>query len=273
VAKKKHAADLMLDSGLFDTRKEAEAWILEGKVYASGQRVTGAGQQFPEDTAFTAKGREARYAGKGGLKLEGAIREFALDITGSVCVDAGASTGGFTSCLLRHGAALVYAVDAGFGQLAGSLRQDARVVNLERTNISDTSLLSLSPVPVLGTVDLSYLSLLKAIPAFSAILRGAGSLICLVKPLFEVDDVRARRTGLLAHDAYIPLLTRLTEAINGMPGAACAGVCASPVTGNAGTREFFILVRLGGSAPPPDLGAQITQSVRVSETLGVFRKD
>lgn len=134
---------------------------------------------------MTVRGLYDRYVGKGGYKLEGAIRDFGIAVEGRVCIDAGACTGGFTDCLVKHGAALVYAVEAGFGQLAGSLSQDARVVNLERTNLGDEKLLSLNPVPTLGSVDLSYLSLVKAVPQFRAVMHDQGELMCLVKPLFE----------------------------------------------------------------------------------------
>ena len=153
-------------------------------------------------------------------------------------------------CLVQRGAALVYAVDVGFGQLMGKLRQDAHVVNLERTNIGDEGLLALSPRPDFGTVDVSYLSLRKAIPYFSAILHGQGELCCLIKPLFEIDDAQARRTGVIAEESYAPLLLDLIRDVNAMPGAAAAQITHSHVTGNAGTREFFLHVALGRACPP-----------------------
>ena len=197
MAKKRKALDRLLEEALFSDEKAALAAILAGEVFAAGQRVTGAGQMIAADAPLRVKGRELPYISKGGLKLEGALRDFGVDVRGRVCIDAGASTGGFTHCLVKAGAARVYAVDVGYGQLMGSLRQDPRVVNLERTNISDEKLLSLDPRPDLGTVDLSYLSLRKGIPAFSQVLHGQGELLCLVKPLFETGDMEARRTGRL----------------------------------------------------------------------------
>ena len=167
----------LVNEAFFADEKTAAAFVLGGKVYVNGQRAR-AGQVVDAAAVLSVPELAQRYASKGGYKLEGAIKAFDLDVTGRVCIDAGASTGGFTDCLLQHGAALVYAVDVGFGQLTGALRQNPRVVNRERTNLSDESLLSLDPRPTLGTCDLSYLSLTKAVPYYDNILHGNGELIC-----------------------------------------------------------------------------------------------
>ena len=273
MAKKRKAIDLLLEQGFFAEEKEALAAILAGEVISGAQRVTGAGQMLAADAALRVKGRELPYTSKGGLKLEGALRDFGISVTGRVCIDAGASTGGFTSCLVKSGAALVYAVDVGFGQLMGSLRQDPHVVNLERTNISDEKLLTLDPRPDLGTVDLSYLSLRKGIPAFADVLHRKGELICLVKPLFETSDMEARRTGVLPDGAYEPVLRELIADVNALPYARAAGVTHSPVTGNTGTREFFLRVLLSdhpGSAP--DLSRDASAAVERALQLREYEK-
>lgn len=261
----------MVQQGIVSAEQEAAVLIMSGRVYVKGQRVR-PGQMVPEDADIQVKGLHERYVSKGGYKLEGALRTFGVDVDGMVCIDAGASTGGFTDCLVKHGAQLVYAVDVGFGQLMGSLRQDPRVVNLERTNIGDARLLSLSPRPHLGTVDLSYLSLTSAIPQFAAILGRQGMLLCLVKPLFETDDHVARRAGVLAEDAYAPLLRGLISRINAMDGCTVQAVCHSPVTGNQGTVEFFLQVLLGGEQAAPDLEADIAGSVQAALLLPNYRK-
>ena len=166
----------------------------------------------------------------------------------------------------------MYAVEVGYGQLAGRLAQDERVVNMEKTNLGDEKLLSLSPVPTLGSVDLSYLSLVKAVPQFRAVMHGAGELCCLVKPLFEVEDSAARRTGEISDGEYLPLLKRLTAELNAQPGTAVLGVTHSPVTGNNGTREFFLHVAFGSSAPPPDLQTQSAQAVERALQLSRYHK-
>lgn len=260
-SKKRKALDLLMSRGLFTDEKEARAYLMAGEVYVGTQRVTSATQMLSEDCDIHVKGLQMPYVSKGGFKLEGAIRDFGIDVHNRVCIDAGASTGGFTDCLCKHGAKTVYAVDVGFGQLMGSLRQNPVVVNLEKTNISDEKLLVLDPKPDLGSVDLSYLSLRKGIPAFAEILKYEGELMCLVKPLFEVEDPEARRTGVLPDDAYETVLLDLIRDVNALPYARAVNVTHSPVTGNAGTREFFLHVVL--SKTPGEI-KDLTQEVRAA---------
>ena len=260
-SKKIKALDLLMSRGLFNDEKEARAYLMAGEVYMGTQRVTSASQMLPADCDIHVKGLAMPYVSKGGFKLEGAIRDFGIPVSGRVCIDAGASTGGFTDCLVKHGAGRVYAVDVGFGQLMGSLRQNPVVVNLEKTNISDEKLLRLDPKPDLGSVDLSYLSLRKGIPAFAEILRYEGELMCLVKPLFEVEDAEARRSGVLPDDAYEGVLLDLIRDVNALPYARAVNVTHSPVTGNAGTREFFLHVVL--SKNPGEI-KDLTQEVRAA---------
>lgn len=259
----------LVEMGACAGEREAAARVMAGEVYINGQLAKN-GAVVREDDAVTLKG-VLPYVGKGGFKLAGALNDFGVSVQGKVCIDAGASTGGFTDCLCQNGALLVYAVDVGFGQLMGSLRQNPRVVNLEKTNISDEKLLTLSPRPTVGTVDCSYLSLRKAIPYFSAVLHGEGELICLVKPLFEIDSAEARRTGRIAEDAYVPLLCDLIRDIDALPGTAVRDVTHSCVTGNAGTREFFLHVLLGTPCGPvaPE---RIAQAAQRAQKLENYRK-
>lgn len=267
--KKQKLTDRLLEMGACAHEKEAAARIMAGEVYINGQLARN-GAMVKEEDAVTLKG-VLPYASKGGFKLSGALEDFGVDVRGRVCVDAGASTGGFTDCLCQRGAELVYAVDVGYGQLMGKLRQNPHVVNLEKTNISDEKLLSLAPRPDLGTVDCSYLSLRKAIPYFSAVLHGEGELICLVKPLFEIDSAEARRTGVIDDDAYAPLLRDLIRDVNAMPGTAVKNITNSSVTGNAGTREFFLHVVLGteGEEIPEE---KIRQAVDKARELELYRR-
>ena len=166
----------------------------------------------------------------------------------------------------------MYAVEVGFGQLAGSLAQDERVVNLERTNLGDEKLLSLSPVPTVGSVDLSYLSLDKAVPQFRAVMHGQGELMCLVKPLFEVEDSAARRSGVLSSDAYVPLLETLSAEL--AEQYAVRGITHSPVTGNHGTLEFFLWLSLDGPGgmPPAERRKAARCAVEAACQLPMYRK-
>lgn len=268
MSKKTFLTAYLVEQGLCADLKAAQARVMAGEVYVNGARAIGGAKVSPEDVVHV---RDTQFAGKGALKLSGALEDFGVDVTGLVCIDAGASTGGFTDCLVSRGARTVYAVDVGFGQLVGRLRQDSRVVNLEKTNISDEKLLSLSPAPTLGTVDLSYLSLIKGVPYFQAILRNEGQLICLVKPLFETDDMEARRTGALAPDVYAPLLERLITDLEKLDGVYCENVTNSAVTGNAGTIEFFLHVRLGERLGDMPSGA-VAQAVERALTLKRYKK-
>ncbi|MGI6634283.1 MAG: TlyA family RNA methyltransferase [Christensenellales bacterium] len=262
----------LVEEGYFPDQKTAAAWVLGGKVYVNGQRAR-SGQRVDVQAMLSVPELALRYASRGGYKLEGALQAFDVDVRGRVCIDAGASTGGFTDCLLQHGAGKVYAVDVGFGQLTGTLRQDARVVNLERTNISDETLLSLCPRPTLGTCDLSYLSLTKAVPYYDRILGGQGELLCLVKPLFETSDAEAGRTGKMPDDAYAPLLKDLVHTLEQDNALSVRAVAASPVTGSGGTVEFFLHIALGTTEHRRNLHQDIDQSVLRALTLLHKEKD
>lgn len=274
--RKSPAWQRLVQEGFFEKRQDAERWILAGSVYAGAQKVRTAGEMIGLDQPLRVEGLFDKYISKGGYKLEGALKAFGMeDLSGRVAIDAGASTGGFTDCLVHAGCARIYAVDVGFGQLHGSLRQNPAVVNLERTNISDEVLFTLDPKPDLGTVDLSYLSLRKAIPAFSAVLKGKGELLCLVKPLFEIDDPDARRAGVIAPEQYAPLLRALCADIAHGQMGAVTGLTHSRITGNGGTIEFFIRLRLDGDEgqlSPAALEAAIEESVAEGLKLEKFKK-
>lgn len=277
MAKQREVIRRLLDEGFFDSREAALPYIMQGAVFCGGEKIRTGGQRVPVDAPLTVRGLEERYVGKGGYKLEGAIRAFGMQVEGRVCIDAGACTGGFTDCLLQQGAALVYAVEAGYGQLAGSLAQNPRVVNLEKTNLGDESLWSLDPAPILGSVDLSYLSLVKAVPQFRRIMKARGELLCLVKPLFETQEPEARRSGNIAPEAYGPLLFHLVEALSAQPETHVLGVTHSPVTGNQGTHEFFLHLGFGAEALgrgklPVALFQEIEQAVARAILLPKYQK-
>ncbi len=271
MSRKVKAIDRLLKEGFFETKEQALPYLLGGAVYCGGRPVRTGGETVPVEEPLTVRGLDERYVGKGGYKLEGALNDFGVSVAGRVCIDAGACTGGFTDCLVQHGAARVYAVEVGFGQLMGSLSQRPEVVNLEKTNLGDAKLLSLDPRPTLGTADLSYLSLVKAVPLYRAIMGGQGELLCLVKPLFETEDARARRTGELSDDAYAPLLRRLIAELNAQPDTAVRNVTHSHVTGNNGTREFFLHVVFGAQAAP-DLAAAAERAAARALELERYRK-
>jgi 23S rRNA (cytidine1920-2'-O)/16S rRNA (cytidine1409-2'-O)-methyltransferase len=271
--KKKPVWQVLVDRGYFPDRKTAESWVLAGSVICNDTRIDKPGTPVPPDVNLRVKGAGARYVGRGGEKLASALVAFGLDVSGSVVLDAGASTGGFTDCLVQHGARLVYAVDVGHGQLAGRLRSDPRVVVLERTNIADEALTRLSPKPTLGTIDLSYLSLQDAFPLYARVLAAESAVLALVKPLFEVDDPTLRRSGDDPPDSAVADALRRSVAAAERAGFAVRGVCTSGIRGSGGTREFFLygLRTADGAGVSTDRSAlerQIQTAIRASHEMG-----
>jgi len=246
---KEHAWKLLVDRGLVEDKKAAVSWIMMGKVLADGQRVDKAGELLSSNATLKVKGLDQKYESRGGLKLEGAIEDFDIEVEDRVAIDCGASTGGFTDCLLQYGAKRVYAVDVGYGQLTGKLRANSRVINMERTNISDVDPTELVPPPTLATVDLSYLSLRKALPIVKRLLVEAGQteigkengeMVCLVKPLFEVEDPQTPRRGRIEEPAiFVEVLEGLVKFAREM-GLQGLDITDSPIVGGKGTREFFL---------------------------------
>lgn len=252
---------LLVHRGLVNDRKVAESWIMSGSVFVNERRVDVAGEQVSEDAQIRVQGLELKYVGRGGLKLEGALHDFAINVSGKIVLDTGASTGGFTDCLLQHGAERVYAIDVGHGQLMGSLRQNPRVVNMERTNIGDVLAEELDPAPSLATLDLSYLSLTQAIPIVRRLLAHEADMVCLVKPLFEVSDTTIRRTGVIRNPSvYVDVLQTLVSNVHNMK-LKVRGVTHSHITGNGGTHEFFMWVSTLPEVQEPDIDREISESI------------
>ncbi|MDM5265148.1 MULTISPECIES: TlyA family RNA methyltransferase [Bacillus cereus group] len=263
---------LLIDQGFFEDRKTATSWIMSGKVMVNNQRAANAGEQVKEDSTIQVKGIDLKYVGKGGLKLEGALADFNINVNGKVALDTGASTGGFTDCLIQHGAAKVYAIDVGFGQLAGKLRVDNRVVNMEKMNIGDVLPEHLKPKPEIASVDLSYLSLKKGIPIISKLMASNGDMLCLVKPLFEVEDSSIRRSGEI-HDnrVYENVLYDLVNFVEDF-NLNCIGITHSQVTGNKGTREFFMWISMDASKLRRNIDLDISNAIQAVNELAVYSK-
>ena len=211
---------------------------MTGQVLVNEQLIDKPGMLVARDAVVRVRGRH-RYVSRGGYKLEAAIERFRVNVAGRVALDCGASTGGFTDCLLQHGARLVYAVEVGYGQLVGSLRADARVRNLERTNLSDLVSSDLDLPPSLVTLDLSYLSLTKALPIAAALVEPEGYVLALLKPLFEVESPEARRSGQIDDPALlVTALRRVLEAGTGT-GLVPLGAAKLALKPRHGVTEFF----------------------------------
>jgi len=230
---------LLAERGIFESAEEARPWIMTGQVLVNEQLIDKPGMLVPRDAALRIRGRH-RYVSRGGYKLEAAIERFRVNVAGRVALDCGASTGGFTDCLLQHGARLVYAVEVGYGQLVGSLRADARVRNLERTNLSDLVSSDLDPPPSLVTLDLSYLSLTKALPIAAALVEPEGYVLALLKPLFEVESPEARRSGQIDDPALLVTALRRVLEAGAEAGVVPLGAAKLALKPRHGVTEFFV---------------------------------
>jgi 23S rRNA (cytidine1920-2'-O)/16S rRNA (cytidine1409-2'-O)-methyltransferase len=238
---KKQRLDVALvERGLAPSREKARALILAGDVRVGGQTETRAGATVTPETAVEVE-QPARFVSRGGEKLEHALAAFCIDVSGRTALDVGASTGGFTDCLLQRGAAKVYAVDVGYGQLDQRLRKDARVVSMERTNIRDLE--TLPETPAVATIDASFISLTKVLPRVVELVRPGADVVALVKPQFEAARGEVDRRGVVRD----PLVH---AAVLGRLALWCAdrrlrirGLTTSPLLGPAGNREFFLWLR------------------------------
>jgi len=233
---------LVVEKGLAPSRQRARALIMAGKILVDTQRIDKPGAQVPVDAGVTLKGADLAYVSRGGLKLEGALRAMNLDVRDRVCLDVGASTGGFTDCLLQHGARKVYAVDVGYGQLAWKLRQDERVVSIERTNIRHMDP-ELVPAPVdLVTIDTSFISLKIVVPAVLKFLRPGGMILALIKPQFEAGRGNVGKGGVVKDSALQRRIIADLSLFFEEHGLASGPVVPSPVRGPKGNQEYIILL-------------------------------
>jgi 23S rRNA (cytidine1920-2'-O)/16S rRNA (cytidine1409-2'-O)-methyltransferase len=238
--KRERIDTLLAERGLTDSREQAKRLIMAGAVVVNDQRVDKPGTLVQVTAALRVKdGARSPYVSRGGLKLAAALRAFPLDVTDVVALDVGASTGGFTDCLLQHGAAKVFAVDVGYGQLAWSLQQDPRVVNLERRNIRRLDPTLLTEQPTLAVIDASFISLSTVMPYVTSLLTPDGAGIALIKPQFEVGKGRVGKGGIVRDPAlHEEVVNRLQEQAAGW-GLDVRGVMESPVLGAKGNKEFL----------------------------------
>lgn len=237
---KKRADLLLVERGLVESREKAQALIMEGVVYAPSGRVLKAGTQIADSVPLEVRGR-LPFVGRGGVKLEHALQSFSLDVGGMTVLDVGASTGGFTDCLLQRDAARVYAVDVGHGQLDYRLRQDERVVVMEKCNARyDFEL----PGQVdLVVIDVSFISLSRVIPPALKHLKSGSCVIALIKPQFEAPKEKVGRGGVIKDPkTHAAVLSKVIKWVVGQR-LRVRGLCRSPVLGDAGNTEFFLLLQ------------------------------
>lgn len=236
----------LVERGLIASREKAKVVIMEGLVYVNGQKSDKAGAQIKDDDKIEIRGETMRYVSRGGKKLEKAMQVFPISLDGCVCIDIGASTGGFTDCMLQNGAVKVYSVDVGYGQLAWSLRNDERVVNLERTNIryvTDEQI----PEPVdFISVDVSFISLTLVLPVAWRLLREGAQMVCLVKPQFEAGKDKVSKKGVVREPSIHREVIEKVAGCAAELGFALRGLDYSPIKGPEGNIEYLLFLQKGG---------------------------
>ena len=234
---------LMVRRQLAGSRERARALIMAGRVLVDDRPVDKAGTQVDPESSIRLKGEDLPYVSRGGLKLARALEAFQVTVAGRVALDVGASTGGFTDCLLQSGARKVFAVDVGYGQLAWKLRDDQRVVNLERTNIRHLETDQLEEAPDLAVIDASFISLEKVLPATLAHLLPASDIIALIKPQFEVGKGQVGKGGVVRDPEQHVQVIENIKLLAGKFGCQVVSLCESPILGPKGNREFLIHLR------------------------------
>jgi len=234
---------LLVERGIAPTVEKARALIMAGSIKIETTCMDKASTLVSPDVHISIKGENNPYVSRGGLKLRGALEHFALDVTGEVVLDVGASTGGFTDCLLQSGARKVFAVDVGYGQLAWKLREDPRVVVIERTNIRHYDGADLTEKPTLAVIDVSFISLKTVIPAVLPLVADHVRILALIKPQFEAHRDEVGKNGVVedaaVHDRVVGKIVLFCQSLH----LEVEGTCASSLLGPAGNKEFFILAR------------------------------
>lgn len=244
--KKERLDKLLFSRGLAQSREQAKRMILAGLVIVNEQKIDKAGTLVPDEAEIRILGQEHPYVGRGGLKLEKALGEFQIDPRGKIAIDIGASTGGFTDCLLQHGAKKVYAVDVGYGQLAWKLVNDPRVINRERTNVRYLSSEDFEEQMDIAVIDLSFISLTKILVPVNQILQSGAEVVALVKPQFEVGKGEVGKGGIVkSAEKHQQVIRDIGEYAEGI-GFALQGVTESPIKGAKGNTEFLMYLRKRG---------------------------
>lgn len=238
----------VFERGLAETREKAKALIMAGSVYLNGQKALKGGAAVKATDIIEVRGAVNPYVSRGGLKLHKAVQNFGLLLEGCVCMDIGASTGGFTDCMLSNGAAKVYAIDVGYGQLAWKLRCDERVVNMERTNFRYVTHEQIPEQVDFASVDVSFISLRKILPVMRELLRDSGRAVCLIKPQFEAGRENVGKKGVVrdraVHESVVASITEFAVE----SGFNVCNVDFSPIKGPEGNIEYLMLVEKSDSA-------------------------
>ncbi|MBO4445913.1 MAG: TlyA family RNA methyltransferase [Clostridia bacterium] len=239
---KKRLDIAVFEQGHTDSREKARALIMAGQVYVNGQKELKAGAQVKPYDSIEVRGSKMPYVSRGGYKLEKALQVFPINLEGKTCMDIGASTGGFTDCMLQNGAAKVYAIDVGYGQLAWKLRSDDRVINLERTNFRNCTRAEVPDEIDFASVDVSFISLKIILPVMRELLKSGGQAVCLIKPQFEAGREKVGKKGVVRElSTHEEVLNDLT-AFAVQNGFTLSGLDFSPIKGPEGNIEYLMFI-------------------------------
>lgn len=236
---------VLVEKGFFESREKAKASIMAGVVFVDEQKVDKAGEMISSDAKIEVRGNVCPYVSRGGLKLAKAISEFDIDLSGKVCMDIGASTGGFTDCMLQNGAKKVFSVDVGYGQFAWKLRQDERVVCMERTNIRYVTGEDIGEELDFASVDVSFISLTKVLPVAFLLTKDCGEVVALIKPQFEAGREQVGKKGVVRDsDVHKEVIRKVIDFSNSI-GFGVKGLSFSPIKGPEGNIEFLVYLYKG----------------------------
>ncbi len=230
---------LLVNRGLFESREKAKVAIMAGQVYSPSNRLEKAGMKVPEDIEIVIKGKTLPYVSRGGLKLEKAIQIYPIDLQDAVMCDIGASTGGFTDCALQNGASKVFAIDVGYNQLAWKLRNDERVINMEKTNIRSVTPVDLGELVDFISIDVAFISLDKVLPVATTLLKNDGSLVALIKPQFEAGRENVGKGGIVKDKKIHEEVLHRILGVAVENGLYPHGLTYSPIKGMEGNIEFL----------------------------------
>lgn len=251
---------LLVQKGLAPSREKAKAMIMEGNVFINNNREDKAGTMFDENVEIEIKGNTLKYVSRGGLKLEKAMTHFGITLDDKVCMDIGASTGGFTDCMLQNGAKKVYAVDVGYGQFAWKLRQDERVVCMEKTNIRYVTPEQIADKLDFASVDVSFISLTKVLGPARALLTDEGEMVCLIKPQFEAGKEKVGKKGVVRDKAvHEEVIIKVIDFAK-ETGFMILNLEYSPIKGPEGNIEYLVYIRkceIGKEGEPVDIHAVV----------------
>ncbi len=258
---KKRLDILVYEKGFAESREKAKAIIMAGLVYVDNQKADKCGTSYDENVSLEVRGSVLSYVSRGGLKLEKAIKNFDLDLSGKTAMDIGASTGGFTDCMLQNGASKVYAIDSGRGQLDWKLRSDERVICMEKTNFRYVTRNDIEDEIDFASADVSFISLDKILPPANVLLREKAKMVCLIKPQFEAGREQVGKKGVVrdpkVHEEVIKKIIEVAQETNLAPLA----LTFSPIRGPEGNIEYLLLLEKGGASKADELISLVADTV------------